>query len=233
MFNTTFIIFGTLMVVLESLSIGYHLAKNQGLEVASDGLLAGLWILLVFFMALDRFREQRRDLHDHNDAVEALAEKVMDKITSEVDPETKQNIDELVKVMMEITPAKPPTTDEQLQAVMAAYHEKTGRTVALSFRRDDAGNILGMDSEFSDTETAPEAAGKAPAHKVPVVAEDAPKPLTKSQQRRINDKKGRGPITDDEWKQQQNEKRRAARAARAAEPDETQPTLKEKIAAGK
>jgi hypothetical protein len=74
--------------------------------------------------------------------------------------------------------------------------------------------------------------GLAP-HRVPVVSEDAPKPPTKSQQRRINVQKGHGAFTDDELREQRNEKRRAARAAKAAEPDAIQPTLKEKIAAEK
>lgn len=50
------------------------------------------------------------------------------------------------------------------------------------------------------------------------------KPLTKSQQRRINAKKGLGPITDEELREQKKEKRRAARAAKKLEESKLEQT---------
>lgn len=222
-YNKLFLFLGLFMFGYGLFMAGFNVGSREGVKLLGDFVLAGVGAALAAMIVKDHIKS----IHDHNKVVEKLADKLADKIHDEVDPETKADIDDLVKVMLEVTPDGPPKTDAQLRAVEAAYHESTGNSVALSFRRDEDGGILGMDSEFSHA--SPEAAVHAPGVKVPVSAGDAPKPLTKSQQRRINDKRGKGPYTDAELKEQANEKRRAARLAKKSETEGT--TLKERIGA--
>lgn len=126
-----------------------------------------------------------------------------------------------------------PLTQGRVATVEAAYHDKTGKYIKIELSEDGST----FTSERSD-EPFEHVPGRSPAHeaarvrgdkarttKIPVVDGDEPaKPLTKSQQRRINNQKGFGPITDDEVREMKNQKRREARAAKKTEASTTSTT---------
>jgi hypothetical protein len=105
-------------------------------------------------------------------------------------------------------------TPEQVAKIEAAFHDNTDKYLHI-----DGIDESGVTFQTSDKpiETVP---GRSDAHEAARLrgnaasAAEPTKPLTKSQQRRINASKGHGPITDDELKAKRNEARRAKRAAK-------------------
>jgi hypothetical protein len=228
-----FVIMSIFLTIFELFTAGYSTAKGHWDSAIPAGVLGLFWLATLWLIHTQRIRDVERESLNREieilDKCAQIIKKINDKAIADLDPSTKQDVDKFIKIMKENSPDEPPKTDEQLESLMAAYYQATGRIIVLSFHRDEDGKILGLDFKFSDREDAPEATTASTAVHVPVSAAEIPKPPTKSQQRRINDKKGRGPITDGEWKQQQNEKRRATREAKKAATALTSTTLKERI----
>lgn len=127
---------------------------------------------------------------------------------------------EMVRAIIEDTGGYP-LTEDRIPAVEAAFHEQTDGYARV--RLADEGKTLDLKFSGEPFTTEPaDVPGRTPAHEAArkrgdaARAAEATKPLTKSQQRRINASKGHGAVTDEELKEQRNEARRAKRAAKKA-----------------
>lgn len=157
----------------------------------------------------------------------AELEKIQKMATELAEREARKNHDEeiLRALMTDMGFRELPPPVQEFARIEAAFHENTDRYVKLS----DEGNHIGAmfkSGPFPETENTStweskpgrsvrhaEAADRGNEARAAIVPT---KPPTKSQQRRINAKKGLGPITDDEVREQRNAKRRATREAKKA-----------------
>lgn len=237
--------FVTVMSVIMLLSLGADLRDHDYFQIATTGTsilfflgLGALVINLRWRELKDRVIAAQRDVENERrlremDMNRSAATKVAEVTVPELPfpAELRQFIDEVVMPdIKEMTERKQnndmlraiimdtggfPLTEDRIPAVEAAFHENADEYVKITL--EDEGKSL--NAEFS----------KTPIEATPIkdlapgvaTTEATKKPLTKSQQRRINTQKGLGALTDDEVREAKNEKRRAARAAKKAEEDKS------------
>lgn len=202
-----FTVLAVFLTIFELFTAGYFTARGQWADAIPAAVLGLFWLGVMGLMHNYRISQVRMNSLNHE---KEILDGCIEMLEKSIDPEIKQNIKKLAEAMENVSPNELPKTEEQLQAITIAYNEKTGHGVALSFHHDKDGNIIGVNSEFDKSEDTL----KPAAIHVPISTPNTLKLPTKSQQRRINDKKGRGPITDEEYKAQVNAKRRASRTAK-------------------
>jgi hypothetical protein len=199
---------------------GYSLGQHNYQSAVLNLVLGFFWCLIVGILTAEsrlevKLAAERKSL-DRLRELLGIMEKDTETVTGQV-----QEIRDLIAANGGF-----PLTSERLPMIEAAYHEHTGKYLKLELQEGDTRISSEISSEISDEpferpERLPEppVAPTAVTVHIPVKdgSEPAVKPLTKSQQRRLNTKKGLGPLTDDEVREQKNAKRREARAAKKAE----------------
>lgn len=259
MYDKVVLVFGTLFVVLMAVGGGIHLQKNEGFDLVVDLVGAGLWAGIIFATIYQKFDALKRQLviAKHDSAMEAIetmqrtikeaagmraaadAQVAADKQATMAAAEPAKNptqvqaqtdLNLLLSLFRNAGHVKPDTvTAEMLPQFAETFHAATGRYAKLERQTD------GLKVELS---TAPFAESDAPEQPAAAQAPEPAKTLSKSEQRRLNSQKGRGAITDEEFKAQVAAKRKAARqrrketqvaASAPAEDAKPEPTLKEKV----
>lgn len=246
-FDKLIVVFGVLFTGVTLMSVGAKtVEKNPDVANIAIGLLTALFWLGIVALTLwsrfatlkDKLEAERRDnqaLRSNGQNTVAAAppmpgptmppelKKVLDDIVSPIMDdlkEMKHDHDMLQAIFDDMGYHDEKPADDKLPEIEAAFHENTDRYVRLTPDPED-GKIA---VEFSDKPFVP---GRSDAHEAARLrgdasrAADATKPLTKSQQRRINAKKGLGALTDDEVREKKNAERRAKRAAKKAEAEKS------------
>lgn len=225
-FQTLFLVLAFVMFGFQMFLLGISVSDGKTENIVSNGILALFWALAIAI----QWHSKKLDLEMENmtrdlERMEKLAE--FAKELADLAEPKKSHQDELTEILMaiidDVTGGNRPPTADEIPKVEAAFHESTDdHYVKLTLVEG------GMEVEISRQPF--DVPGRSAAHdaarergekartKINVVDGDAPevKPPTKSQQRRANVKKGLGPLTDEEVREQRNAARRAKRAANKA-----------------
>lgn len=248
------IVFTVVLAIFMAFSAGVNTQAGQWLNAISASISGLFFVGIVWAVVAGRISSlideaRRAAFKEVEPALDRMVEAAqgMLKAATEAAVVEDNGLDEhekhLTRVLMETTKHvlngehRAPTAEEVLE-IQRLFTEVVGDHAVRLTLEDH-----GIAAEFMRV------GGKIPVERVegdeprPVAthATSEAKPLTKSQQRRLNAQKGLGALTDDEVREAKNEKRRAARAAKVAgsvqvtrDPEttnEVESTLKEKIAA--
>lgn len=162
---------------------------------------------------LERFTKILKELADMSDRAKKASDEAVKEATKKQDEEHLHDV--LMAIIKDVMGDEPRAlTPEDVAKIEAAFHENTDHYVKINAQ------LGGMHIHMSNKPIATEPADLAPGVATTAAA---PKPLTKSQQKRINAQKGHGPITDDELKAKRLEARRMKRAAKKPAADKPLP----------
>ena len=232
--DKTMVGFATVMALMIAFGAGVNLNEKNWFSMATGIVTALFFVGILFAVLAQRFRSLKDQVEAERRTADSLRangvaaapaapqmpqalKELLDDVVLPAMKEAKEHAhdhDMLQAILNDMGYKDTKPEDDKLPAIEAAFHENTDRYVQLT---PDGDKIA---VEFSNQPFVP---GRSDAHEAARLRGDAAraaeptKPLTKSQQRRINAQKGYGAITDDELREQRNEARRAKRAAKKAE----------------
>lgn len=234
------LIFAVVMSALMFFGAGVE-TQSRNAWGATIGVINGIFFLaltaLVVYERIKNLKNEvealRRDATPRNGVAvpEHPFPSELKKVLADLGPVLKETLDEakelqqdqdtLVAILKDMGLKKYDTpTREQLDEATKRFNSETDRYVQFTGPEADGRYAVEFSAEPfpSDSLTAAQTASSGDTDAQPK------KPLTKSQQRRINAQKGHGPITDDELRAKRNEARRAKRAAKKAAESTTSTT---------
>lgn len=229
---------GLFLVVYSLIIGGFDLGHHNYQEAVPNLVVAAFWILFLVIIAIEAvhdasFKAEMKFLEKTSAMLKGLAEAEEAKQAKHeaLHAEIEHDIDLAGAIAQDIMKGeKREVTPEETARIEQAFHDQSDGKFLKIHNSSDEGMEMEISAEpfeqvpgRSDAHEAARVRGdEARAKQIPVTdGEAAPKPLTKSQQRRINNQKGFGPITDDEVRDQKNAKRRAARLAKKEALEQT------------
>lgn len=224
LFNRLFVVLAYTMFALELFLLGWNLGHDNTQFAISNGILALFWAGAIFVTSrswkldveLDYMSRDLDRLKSLMEFATEIAEKAAEK--SELSQRDEELAELAHAIYKDVTNGggRKPTAAEIARIEQAFHDQSDGMYLKCHVEADG----MGMEISSDPIEHVP---GRSEAHEAArkrgnaARAKSDAKPLTKSQQRRINAQKGYGPITDEELREKRNAERRAKRAAKKAE----------------
>lgn len=203
---------------------GFAFGRGDMSSGVANSIISVFWLGMLIIMHFDaindaKFEAEMRELERFSRILKEIAgmaenaKKAANEAKAAADG---RHLEETLEaIIKDVSGGEPrPLTPEDVAKIEQAFHENTDHYVKLTLFPG------GMNVQIRTEPIATEPADLAPGVATTAAA---PKPLTKSQQRRINAQKGHGPITDDELKAKRLEARRMKRAAKKPAADKPLP----------
>lgn len=198
--------------VLAVFEAGFDAGKHNYAELVFFGIISIIFGLSLIYAYFDQIAEaQARAYLEQLKELESKTKPLIEKMKERTNEKTQEQ--ELVEIARRITRevaqgVKPTTA--QLATIQTRFHDETGSYIRFT-KVGELNAEMDISSEpFTDTPEASEPAETG-------ANLDGIKKLTTRQQRKAHEAKGHGAITDAEYRDQTNAKRRAARAAKKRE----------------